>query len=275
MQKVVKHMIRICEKCNREFKIKKRGSYARRYCFDCNPFISHRYNTTNDVSKKCLNKCKRMLPNTEEYFIKFSDKSGEYLSSICRDCNRQNVKQRQVRKKILAMQLYGNNQCDLCGYDKNLAAIEFHHKDPTSKDGRVTRLSLNKMKIEIKKCILVCANCHREIHYGLHLNILKVNYSDKPINVYHKARHNELKKYYIDYLGSKCIRCGYNKCLGSLDFHHRDKNEKEFNLSHRTTIPFDKIKDELDKCDLLCSNCHRETHQFEDNIFEDLNAISV
>lgn len=55
--------------------------------------------------------------------------------------------------------------------------------------------------------------------------------------------------------------CGFSKCVQALDFHHREPKTKEFGLSIRgLTRSWDKIKLELDKCDLLCANCHRELH---------------
>lgn len=65
----------------------------------------------------------------------------------------------------------------------------------------------------------------------------------------------------VEYLGGKCQRCGYNKCVGALIFHHKDTTKKEFSISHSGRIrAWDRIKKEIDKCDLLCANCHAETH---------------
>ena len=59
--------------------------------------------------------------------------------------------------------------CQVCGYNKCLATLEFHHLDPTIKEyGLSTSWSISwaKTKEELKKCILLCANCHREVHAG-------------------------------------------------------------------------------------------------------------
>lgn len=76
---------------------------------------------------------------------------------------------------------------------------------------------------------------------------------------YVTERRKTIKQKAVDYLGGKCKICGYNKCLAALEFHHRNPKEKERAISslHKT---WNKIKEELDKCDLLCSNCHREVH---------------
>jgi hypothetical protein len=64
----------------------------------------------------------------------------------------------------------------------------------------------------------------------------------------------------VNYKGGKCIVCGYNKYIGSLDFHHLDPNKKEFNIARLKGYSLDKLSKELDKCVLLCKNCHSETH---------------
>ncbi len=66
----------------------------------------------------------------------------------------------------------------------------------------------------------------------------------------------------IDFAGGKCSICGYNKCPTALEFHHKDKENKSFNVSNliRTLKNWKKIKLEIKECTLLCENCHRELH---------------
>jgi hypothetical protein len=72
-------------------------------------------------------------------------------------------------------------------------------------------------------------------------------------------RRRDVKQQAIDYLGGECSNCGYNKCNAALEFHHLDPNEKDISyLNNR--MSFTKLKLELDKCVLLCANCHREHH---------------
>ena len=73
-------------------------------------------------------------------------------------------------------------------------------------------------------------------------------------------KQKELKQRCVDMKGGKCVFCGYNKYVGSMDFHHTDPNEKEYSISDLRTYSFDKIKSELDKCILVCRNCHGELH---------------
>lgn len=86
-------------------------------------------------------------------------------------------------------------------------------------------------------------------------------------NIYQKQVIRGLKRKIalIDYKGGKCEKCGYKKCFASLEFHHINPDDKEFQLDlrHLSNMNFEKILKEADKCMLLCSNCHREIHHPE------------
>lgn len=77
-----------------------------------------------------------------------------------------------------------------------------------------------------------------------------------------QKKRERLKINAIEYKGGKCIKCGYNKSNRALTFHHLDPNEKDFGISHKGyTRSWEKIKNELDKCILVCANCHMEIHE--------------
>lgn len=83
-----------------------------------------------------------------------------------------------------------------------------------------------------------------------------------------KERLRKFKQQCVEYKGGKCKICGYCRCLAALDFHHSDPSQKEFQISHGRFCVFgEKVKLELDKCDLLCANCHRESHAEQDDFF--------
>jgi len=63
----------------------------------------------------------------------------------------------------------------------------------------------------------------------------------------------------VAYKGSACSVCGYSKCIAALEFHHPDPAGKDFGISGKTRS-WERIKAELDKCELVCANCHREIH---------------
>lgn len=71
------------------------------------------------------------------------------------------------------------------------------------------------------------------------------------------------KHYLIEYKGGKCEICGYDKCEGSLEFHHKNPQEKDIEISKwnfNFNMGIEIFKKEVDKCQLLCANCHREQH---------------
>ena len=89
--------------------------------------------------------------------------SQKRLGTRCGSCN---TKIRRFRAKAAAIKLLGG-KCTACGWTGNQAAMQFHHKDPAKKDfiiGNVSNKSWDSIKIEIQKCILLCANCHMIEH---------------------------------------------------------------------------------------------------------------
>jgi len=63
----------------------------------------------------------------------------------------------------------------------------------------------------------------------------------------------------VKYKGGKCEKCGYNKCIYALEFHHLYPNDKDFTISGKSWS-FERLKKEVDKCIMVCSNCHTEIH---------------
>ena len=99
---------------------------------------------------------------TEFIFYKSSSHKGQFK---CKKCSSENALLQKQKNKLEAVE-YKGGKCEICGYNKNIAALEFHHLDPSQKDFTISDTSRNKekLKIELDKCILVCANCHRELH---------------------------------------------------------------------------------------------------------------
>ena len=74
-------------------------------------------------------------------------------------------------------------------------------------------------------------------------------------------RRKLIRKMSVDYKGVRCEICGYRKCNSALEFHHRDSIAKDFGISAKGyTRSWEKVKAELDKCTIVCANCHRELH---------------
>ncbi len=62
----------------------------------------------------------------------------------------------------------------------------------------------------------------------------------------------------VNYNGGHCLKCGYDKNYGSLVFHH--KNKKDCDWKKLRSMSWENIIEEINKCDLLCQNCHTELH---------------
>ena len=83
--------------------------------------------------------------------------------SVCNSCN---TKKRRYKNKLRAIELLGGC-CERCGYDKHPAALEFHHRNPEEKSftiGMVGNKSWSVIVEELKKCELICSNCHNIEH---------------------------------------------------------------------------------------------------------------
>jgi len=118
--------------------------------------------------KKCF-QCKQELELVNFYKNK-STKDG--YSGICKQCQTDNErKNNQLTKEWLVS---FKNECEICG-EKRHWVLDFHHLNPSQKSFNISNYSISgtsgfetkKKKIleELKKCIVVCANCHRDIHY--------------------------------------------------------------------------------------------------------------
>ena len=83
---------------------------------------------------------------------------------------REAVKKRRKKLRELARE-YRGGKCEICGYSKSQRALSFHHKDPKKKSFGISMKGLTrsweKIRLEIDKCILLCANCHMEVHDGI------------------------------------------------------------------------------------------------------------
>ncbi|HEX4623496.1 MAG TPA: hypothetical protein VH231_03515 [Solirubrobacteraceae bacterium] len=108
---------------------------------------------------------------------------GHLRCSRCR-VDAVTARRRKV-KEILVAEAGGG--CAICGYDRCMAALEFHHIDPAEKAFHISRRgvsrSLAKARAEARKCVLLCSNCHMEVEMGLHaipLDSLRGPWPDAP-----------------------------------------------------------------------------------------------
>lgn len=144
-------------------------------------------------------------------------------------------------KKIKAINSLGGC-CQDCG-KSNIFILCFHHHNKSLKTINLSQLrniAWSKWKKEILKCDLLCCNCHYSKHFT----------------------PNEIKNNLIQIIGiDACEECKYNGT--ALDFHHVDE-DKKFNFGDITgkkiRVPLEVIISEMEKCCILCRNCHMVEH---------------
>lgn len=136
---------------NRIYPKRKQENKEKRLCLICS-------NPVERSRKYCSNKC---LDRSKT--INFVAKKNEIKKT-----NPQAVVEWRQRTKIKLV-AYKGGSCEICGYNKCLTALQFHHKDPSKKDFTISGSSkaYETLRLEVDKCILVCSNCHAEIHAGI------------------------------------------------------------------------------------------------------------
>lgn len=139
--------------------------------------IKSKFKTFSEQGKKEYGKsryCPRCKQDCE--IDNFYSRRGKKHSSVyCKKCTKEQSVER-IRDLKEKMVEYKGGKCSRCGYKKYMGALEFHHINPSEKDFTPSQLKSYKLndrvKKELDKCILVCANCHRELHHELRINKL-------------------------------------------------------------------------------------------------------
>jgi hypothetical protein len=150
----------LCSNCHREehYKIDEKKQKENEFSSNLISSFSDKILIGKNTLKHSCKDCDKVL--TEE-----NKASGTHRNQ-CRDCNNKMVINRAASGKKRAVEYMGGC-CSVCGYDKCLRALEFHHLDPSKKTETFRRFTLwnfERQKKELENCIIVCSNCHREIH---------------------------------------------------------------------------------------------------------------
>jgi hypothetical protein len=164
--------------------------------------------------------------------------------------------------------------CYKCG-EKHPRVLNFHHRNPKDKNFNIHdgKNSLTKVMSEVKKCDILCINCHVKYfteHKVKNLDkdiielteLMKKESDKKTKNKLLKKRQNfEAKRYAYQYkLSHPCSKCGEND-EKSLLFHHRNPEEKDNKVTQLYKYGIKKVREEIEKCDVLCHNCHIKLHR--------------
>jgi hypothetical protein len=118
------------------------------------------------IIMKCLN-CESSLTGKQ---VKWCSEKCKHTYANSQHQSYQAQQQRGKDRKLELIKMKGGC-CEICGYSKSIAALSFHHLDPSTKKFNLDMRSLSNRKWEhslkeASKCQLVCANCHMELHHG-------------------------------------------------------------------------------------------------------------
>lgn len=205
-----------------------------------------------------------------------------------RNVERNNERTLQRRAKLRAW-LYeykmANNGCNRCEED-GPACLDFHHLEVDEKVMAVNKMVVHgygkeRLTEEIAKCELLCANCHRKEHHHPPLVLGKDSLSNEtarsgsseneqknsPTVIWTAEqthpRRADLRAMVYEYrlMSNGCVRCE-EADPACLDFHHVDEDEKIMAICDLIAYePSDeRLFEEIEKCELLCANCHRKEH---------------
>lgn len=145
-----------------------------------------------------------------------------------------NQKVRGLKRKCDYILNHGG-KCEICGYNKNIAALDFHHRNPEEKEFQIdsrkfANCNLDVLQKELDKCIIVCANCHRELHHP-DLNL------DTIINISEKSNKKSFSN--KEFIGSICPVCGkkFKKVTGKI-YCSAECREKSKNYPSKVEVEF-------------------------------------
>lgn len=131
--------------------------------------------------------------------------------------------------------------CSVCGLEKSLTDFSWRNKSKGTLQSR-------------------CKSCQRSMDNN---NYAKSSIRRDKIRISGSLWKKSFRDWFHDLKKDKCcVKCGDER-IYVLEFHHIDPSTKLFNVSNPTTQSKIKIKDEVEKCVILCANCHREFHHLE------------
>lgn len=201
------------------------------------------------ISYHCKNETKsNLIILKDDYDIVLKLRFSGYTYTNIK--NETNLTLDKIRK-ICRNNNLNNNKC-----------IKYKHQTKYSIE------EINKMQLFYNDCNSVrkTAKYFNTTRYQIlsNLNINKKEKLDDKILKQNKVKsvskwRNDKKEKLVKYKGGCCEICGYSKCLDALEFHHKEPNKKDFTVAGKT-YSYDKLKNEVDKCILVCSNCHKEIH---------------
>lgn len=242
---------------------------------NCSSFLSLEFCEPLENFNKTMNKtCPRCkISKPPEQFSKCK-KNKDGLQYSCKECDfkrthalwsKNKTKYIEIARlssirsrKSSAQKIIEIKKLSKCKYcnEKDWRCLDFHHINPSKKKETISRLvsssySWKTINREIQKCELICANCHRITDIATQL---KVKDDSNNYRLRNRKLVNDFKK------KCGCTKCGFNKNVVALDLHHEDPKNKRSNVSWLLNKNQKIVIEEMQKCIVLCANCHRKHH---------------
>lgn len=190
------------------------------------------------------------LPDGKEWEELSVDQRWHYRN---KDWHTKRELERRARHREWLNEYKESKGCKCCG-TTDAAVLDFHHTDPGKKRLAINKMvtygyGKNRLRSEIEKCEILCTNCHRKSHFEM---------PDSEV----RDGESELRRWIHEYKRDSegCRRCDQSD-PACLVFHHTadEKKDTVANLV-RDEYPREVIEAEIEKCELLCANCHRREH---------------
>lgn len=226
----------VCSVIKNEIEFYKRGNKLRADCKEC---------FKKQVRLNALNNRDKISSDKKRYYRINKNKFQHYRKQL-----------RDEKKSII--EKIKENPCDDCWLCFPYCAMDFDHREPNKKKTGISKIlncpyTVHVLLSELEKCDLVCACCHRNRTYKLweaSKNCRKRTYPSRD------RKHVFINSYKTN---KPCVDCG--KCFNpwQMDFDHLPNKQKKFKISKAATtkVSFEEILQEIDKCELVCVNCHR------------------
>jgi hypothetical protein len=219
-------------------------------------FNISRTSNTKKFYKTYCKSCQKLYK--QNYDLNNTDKHHSYYKSH-KDYYIRANKEISERNKKFILEFKLDKNCKDCGINYPYYVLDFDHLH--SKKENISYLifgrSIDVILEEISKCDIVCSNCHRIRTYN---RIIKssTKLSMSPKNIAARNRISMIKGFVNSQKSVPCADCNITYPYYVMDFDHRNPDDKLFNISEMIySSSFSKIKEEIVKCDVVCSNCHR------------------
>lgn len=118
------------------------------------------------METKICTKCGKELPLDA---FPWRDRKKGTRRADCKECHSKYMKQQYAQKKSIIEEQKAQQKCAKCGESRGYV-LDYHHLNPEEKETTIARMTSNRYNLEdiqkeIEKCIVLCANCHREFHH--------------------------------------------------------------------------------------------------------------